>query len=497
MLLVSLQRSYCWVVLFSYLSEKVLAAVLSTSLARDGIIPTASGQIGVNPVLSDLGPETQYVGAIGPHTEVLLAASGVTKWIGKDPFFTQIDVTMTISNQAVATKTGVQLSAVTATASADGQEPGDVALAIGPVLKNKISDFAADAVAACKVVKRMKRDYGSDAFAECLAREAFESSGPGGPLEAELVELDTLLPAVPESVSIEFDIIAALYTIAKTQARRKAFWFLKIGATLWAGSEVVPWVWNFLKSPKGLITPSPTSAILTGCAAGAPTGINLPFCPSDDCQELPEYRKCTTGNWKSCDCALGAKIVAYSGYDNDWLNQQQEVLGEIDGMADPPPNCTFVPKEVDFDGNSRTDPESWCRCFDSWNNVWPVYSYSTIPSGSASPCGYTSLPAAQISVATKPLPTGVSLTSCRKVTLAPYTVTAGPPLATGIPLVSCTCNDNLMYPIFTRQTLGETVTLCQTDADNYGGPLPTPPITSSPSSKPWYVAASTVLTASL
>ncbi len=57
-----------------------LLPAIPSDIPKHAIVPTASGQIGVNPVESDLGNPTTYVGQIyGTDTQYITQTSSTTK----------------------------------------------------------------------------------------------------------------------------------------------------------------------------------------------------------------------------------------------------------------------------------------------------------------------------------------------------------------------------------------------------------------------------------
>jgi hypothetical protein len=54
-----------------------------------------------------------------------------------------------ISNQPTTITSGIQLVASTATADSDSLKKGDIAITMGPLLREKLSAFAKEAVATC------------------------------------------------------------------------------------------------------------------------------------------------------------------------------------------------------------------------------------------------------------------------------------------------------------------------------------------------------------
>ncbi|KAF2502074.1 hypothetical protein BU16DRAFT_554139 [Lophium mytilinum] len=429
------QSSFVKALVLPLLFRTAIAVAVSTSFVQRAIDPTASGQIGVNPVVSDLGPMQQYVGLIGANTGILRDQDGSTVWIGKSDFITETVVTITLSNVPTTKTSKLQLVASTATSDGEGQKKGDIALTFGPILRQKLETLAAEAVEACRLVKKMKRDYGSEAFTQCLSQYAATNSGSGGPFAEELIDLEALDIPIPKAIELEYDALVAALAIAKTQARLRGYLILKIAIGSYAATKTVNYVWNLLSKPEGLVTPAATPT--DPCPAGAPTGSEAPVCRSDDCQGLPNDLKCTTGKWKDCSCLAVEQVLINTWFNMDFLDQQQGYLSALAELPEPTPECSLLRGSEDWEGNPFFFPSEWCVCE---GDDWKTSTYPTVPSATDDPCAYNSLPITtlQTTQITPFATTSVKVTSCNKYAID-----------TPSSYVGCTCNDNKQYLLAT------------------------------------------------
>ncbi|KAF2262993.1 hypothetical protein CC78DRAFT_582037 [Lojkania enalia] len=438
------------------------------------IVPTTWGQIGINPV-TIYGPVSQYVGEIGPNTNILVVENGQTKWIGHHPdFITEVPITTTISNGVYTVTSGVEISASKATTEAHGMVPGDVSITISPSLKEMLEDFAAEAVAECKLAVKVKRDrdvaIATEAFTQCINTKALEATRTGGPLESMIESADlesgALIPDVPPGPTAEFDALAAALQIARNQLRLRSAWVVSIILSTYVWTSTI---YNLYRIPIDPTDVEPTitpTATPTGCPSDAPMGTNAPVCNDEDCQALPLFNKCSLGHWKGCSC-IDTVYVEPQLYDYDWFEFQFDVWRQVAEAPDTlPPNCALS-NETDFSGKPYWNPQVFCLCAEK--PVSPSSRYATI-SQTTEPCAYTKLPPSTISVETLSVAHGGSVTSCRAASF-----TNGDGVHT-----SCTCNDNFGYDYRTPTIIGaETITDVGCDYITQGfGPTPTP--TSTP-----------------
>jgi len=120
---------------------------------NNAVIPTTTGQIGVNPVEDELGGEN-YRGVIqhltASQSSLLTEQGGSTTWLAKHiDFLTETTVDGTTST--------VQLSVATAAAAAGGVAVGDITVVLAEGLADSLAKAADAAVQACGALNA-KRD---------------------------------------------------------------------------------------------------------------------------------------------------------------------------------------------------------------------------------------------------------------------------------------------------------------------------------------------------
>jgi len=59
--------------------QSFITEIRATEVNIAAIIPTAPGEIGINPVSDEIGPASQYAAPIGPDTQLLQPEAGTTK----------------------------------------------------------------------------------------------------------------------------------------------------------------------------------------------------------------------------------------------------------------------------------------------------------------------------------------------------------------------------------------------------------------------------------
>jgi long-subunit fatty acid transport protein len=86
----------------------------------------------------------------------------MVQWIGVNTeYLTESIIATTVSGTATSITTGIQLSAVTATATASGGvNPGDIIVTIPESVRVGLSKAVSDAAAACGVAAKLRRRAG-------------------------------------------------------------------------------------------------------------------------------------------------------------------------------------------------------------------------------------------------------------------------------------------------------------------------------------------------
>ncbi|CZT12957.1 uncharacterized protein RAG0_16592 [Rhynchosporium agropyri] len=110
------------------------------------IIPTTKGQIGINPVQSDLGDAGSYWGDIdSTDTQYITTDETKTKWIGINTEYLSMDGTST-----------VQVLFATATAAANGHNVGDISVILPEGLANTLTKSIKTAIDTCGTLATTK-----------------------------------------------------------------------------------------------------------------------------------------------------------------------------------------------------------------------------------------------------------------------------------------------------------------------------------------------------
>ncbi|SPO00294.1 uncharacterized protein DNG_03139 [Cephalotrichum gorgonifer] len=123
------------------------------------IVPTAPGQIGINP------PEPEIIkGSIGANTEYLTDLGGTTSWIGPDPSHIKV-ATITTTNKAGATAVATVTQGVSAVKN--GAEGLDILLS--PAVRAKLQSIAKQ-VTPCSKKRALRRRQGACGLADFVER---------------------------------------------------------------------------------------------------------------------------------------------------------------------------------------------------------------------------------------------------------------------------------------------------------------------------------------
>lgn len=105
--------------------------------------------------------------------------------------------------------------------------------------------------------------------------------------------------------------------------------------------------------------------------------------------------------------------VTADEFDIEWGDLQQKILKEafLSNPDDLIPFCEKNSGGDNFVGEPRADPATWCVCdMITKSGLFPAMK------STESPCAYKTLPTKEISITIKPVPSDVSITSCRWVT---------------------------------------------------------------------------------
>jgi hypothetical protein len=116
-------------------------------------IPTASGQIGINPVLDDLGDPNDYAATVGDSDSAFFVQKD-----GQYGYIATADDELAVTTTNGVTST-IRVAATTATAAADGVEVGDIAVVLPAAAASSLKDAVFSAVQSCGgVPAKLRRD---------------------------------------------------------------------------------------------------------------------------------------------------------------------------------------------------------------------------------------------------------------------------------------------------------------------------------------------------
>jgi hypothetical protein len=107
-------------------------------------------------------------------------------------YLTEVPYTTTINNQPTVTKAPAAVVAVTATASGQGLEAGDVSIAISPKFADILDKLLAEAQSACGGKKKRQTCDINERFAQ----RVFEETSPGGAFDFIGAESRALMPII-------------------------------------------------------------------------------------------------------------------------------------------------------------------------------------------------------------------------------------------------------------------------------------------------------------
>ncbi|KAF1846475.1 uncharacterized protein K460DRAFT_356147 [Cucurbitaria berberidis CBS 394.84] len=353
------------------MAQKSYCQNIGDSPKAKGVVPTVSGQIGVNPV-TDLGPERYH--NIGPNTQWYQPDGSTTKWIGPNTeYLTDLPYTTTVNNQPTVTKAPAAVVAVTATASGQGVSAGDVSIAISPKLLNVLNRLFDEAQASCGGQRKRASCDINQRFAQRVAEEV----NPGGAFDFVGPESRALLPSIAAS---DVSAIVGSAAAASPLVGLAVTWVLvgKLQAWTIGSASVVP-------GGKGDDGDNK-------CPADAPRGVDAPLCVDTECKgdNTKSNQKCTEGKYKGCDCLTTGEVVDV--YDADtapyddglsWLDLQQKLLKDFASESYKSPFC--YPGA--FPRGHRI-PKEYCNCGND-NRKTLRYSVATSTASPYNPCPYT------------------------------------------------------------------------------------------------------------
>ncbi|KAF2002592.1 hypothetical protein P154DRAFT_573795 [Amniculicola lignicola CBS 123094] len=443
-------------------------AVASTITAA-AILPRATDHwIGVDPWEIGLGTDSQYVAPVGTDTHILQHhGEDETKWIGVNTeYLTKETVTKVIDNVETVITSTVMISVTTATAAADGLEVGDVTILMAENFRGALSEAVAVAAKACAPgAKRRRRQDGGDFLACAIDASSKAATGGQGSGAFDLVDPDAWQTLALEVGQNAPELLANAFAVLGNAAARNKLlvFFMGIAATSYVAGEMaqehgipgkfrVPAgkVGDDKPKPSGTRIPGPPSSSAESCNPEATPDVDSPECIAEDCkgQDL----RCTVGKDKGCRCVEWSQEVHAGMYDKEFAEEQYRIIAEAmkDLPDSVPPNCLVNTNGLNFEGEPKADPMSWCMCTSGTSKGL----YPTLAAKTGDPaCAYGSMPTETITISHRPKPTG-PVTSCRLVT---QTIVL-PDVSTVA--TSCTCNDDSGHAVKTKVENGVTVTTC-------------------------------------
>ncbi|KAJ5216527.1 uncharacterized protein N7498_002934 [Penicillium cinerascens] len=266
----------------------------------DAIVPTTSGQIGINPVL------VTPVDTTAPYNTFFsdyIDAKG--SWTAKDTeYITQVQVTTKDNKPTTAT--------VTAPVAVMTGPKGDLDVLMSPKLEQQLSDMMGK-VPACS--KKREALCGITQFLEDFKAD-----------NSELIK--ALNEAVKDIQFLSEEVLKALGTSATAQEAQMVATGIGGISLVWMAFQVyaknhLPLAFGIRDPPNNniptVVTPPPKKP--EKCPADAPKGKDAPLCP--DCKGKDDI--CQDGKYKYCKC-LDVIEPTFFPFDQDWLNTQADVL---------------------------------------------------------------------------------------------------------------------------------------------------------------------------
>ncbi|KAF7871778.1 hypothetical protein EAF04_003885 [Stromatinia cepivora] len=307
--------------------------------ADKAIVPTSTGQIGINPVESDLGDADTYIGAIyGTDTQyIFLVNETSTQWVATNPSYLSVT---TINPTNTST---VQVVVATATADGNGQHAGHISMILPEKLVESMKDSFTAAAQTCNAVtaKRFRRNpylsrrQAADDVLACLLSSAAKDTADGGLFD------QFINPSTWQDIEIVW---LAAYAAASQ--------VVTAGIVYSAGGKIDGLIGKLNFPKTGLLKAGSSSTTTTSsddCASTATKGADSPLCNEDVCQG--NNGLCAVNPNKNCPClSIIPDVDSPQSFDLDFLNWQQTMLMSINATAYDPTttsstttttNCSF------------------------------------------------------------------------------------------------------------------------------------------------------------
>jgi hypothetical protein len=290
----------------------------SARITARAVVPTAPGEIGIDPWFQDLGDPNEIAAVVGPQDSAFLTL----QQDGNYGYIATADTELAVTTTDGGTST-IKIAAVTATAAADGFEVGDVAVVLPEAMAASLRDSVFAAVQECGGqpvrVRRntpglLPRQTASDLTggSACLLRAAGRAAGNDG-----------VWAGVENSFFETFDIQTVGGWEALAKAAAQVAWNKAVknkvaiftAAASWAAAAYLKHGYDLekarqeaqfhkLRIPKegfGQPAKGPEQPPETETCPNPNLDENSPECRDLDC--VGENNKCTIGPNKDCPCA--------------------------------------------------------------------------------------------------------------------------------------------------------------------------------------------------
>ncbi|KAH8819032.1 Spherulation-specific family 4-domain-containing protein [Xylogone sp. PMI_703] len=347
------------------------------------IIPTTSGQIGINPVESDLGDPATYIGDIyGTDTQYITVSDPdtTTKWIGVNTEYLSMDGTST-----------VEVVIATATAAANGQNIGDISVILPEGLAVALKKSVNNAISSCGALKLRKRNidekivrrqtdegnsiqspscegfYVNDLLAlSCIFELARTDAEAGGIFDSYITNDQLAAAGIKIAANAQAWLRTAIATIASpTTIANIALWMAAFDAFLSlslndviSGTSGDTGAIGKINIPAAGVGAPPASK---GCTGNEPIDEDSLLCRESICQG-EATGLCTEDPYVNCPCI--ATIPSSPGLQTlniTWLDLQQQwlqdIINGVGGIGTPDSQQVALASYI----NPLADPAVWDR----------------------------------------------------------------------------------------------------------------------------------------
>ncbi|KAL4863710.1 hypothetical protein BDV12DRAFT_201841 [Aspergillus spectabilis] len=307
-----------------------------------------------DPPLLEFGDAQTYRPRIGVDTNYLTEELSSTKWIG---------VWTNYLTEGPSTTEYIKMH--TATATQDGQLPGDVAILVPPVVATALANTVTEAMEACELPIRKRRMRTGELV--CLLEEGFGHVEKGA-LDV-IPESAWSLPNIPINDiepldSYAQETLSRLLQVLKTQARRNMLKMLYISGMISlsvSGVEAIQheWFHRFNIPANGIPNPKKEEEEGKTCDPDAERDQFSLSCSAADCNgpsQCPDGGiacdtaddRCTTGHDKGCPCVRVSLPPNVEQLPMRFFELQEEIIEgllepSVGGPAEPFPSLRVLP----------------------------------------------------------------------------------------------------------------------------------------------------------